>query len=310
MKIDNVKSFTRLELRRDIEVADLISAYHYSFPEGFTFEGERHEGWEFVYVESGRVAISADENKYILKCGEMVCHEPMEFHAIGSHGGPATVTVFCFDVAGEKMDYFRDKILSINQRQKLYINDIAANAELLLQRKEPLAISREGGMEKAPLGSVLNEQFIKNSIELLILSLYSSRSTEISSRAESYTQFTRRAELCESIKAYLAAHIGDPVTLADISAEFSYSVSTVKTVFKHETGKSIIGYLAALRMEEAKKQLALGKRSVTDIAEQLGFSSVYYFSGAFKKYTGTSPTAYSGTLRARHGKIRAEGELK
>ena len=51
-------------------------------------------------------------------------------------------------------------------------------------------------------------------------------------------------------------------------------------------------YINKLRMEKAAELLKQTDLSITVIAEQTGFSSSRYFSTAFKKYMGITPTQY------------------
>ena len=51
-------------------------------------------------------------------------------------------------------------------------------------------------------------------------------------------------------------------------------------------------YITSYKLGLAKELLVSEKSSVTDIAEQLGYSDVYHFSKVFKAKTGTSPTEY------------------
>ncbi len=48
-------------------------------------------------------------------------------------------------------------------------------------------------------------------------------------------------------------------------------------------------YVNSILMNEAKKMLATENKSVTDVAMELGFSSVSYFAKQFKKETGITP---------------------
>ena len=284
-------NFTPLE--SEINVTGLVSAFHYNFQKGFHYDGEKHKGWEFAFVDSGRIAIKADERKYIVKSGEMVCHKPMEFHTLSPYHGDASVIIFCFYCSGEKMLYFENKILSVDARQRCYPNDIVTHAEAFLSPKEPLQIVKDGYMQKSSAATPENSQFIKNSIELLILSLYSSRSTEVQQRVNSYSQYLKRKNLTENIKSYLRQNLGGPISLAGIAEEYSYSVSTVKTVFKEETGKSVIAYYNDLRLSAARELLLKKDNSVSEISELLGFNNPAHFSNFFKKATGTSPKNYS-----------------
>ena len=74
-------------------------------------------------------------------------------------------------------------------------------------------------------------------------------------------------------------------------------------VFRREVGESVMGYHAACRIALAKHRIAEGAPSFTAIAEELGFSSVGYFSKAFRAHTGMSPTAYSRALSKRRAEV-------
>ena len=54
-------------------------------------------------------------------------------------------------------------------------------------------------------------------------------------------------------------------------------------------GKGFTEYVMSVKINESKKLLAKGEKSVTDIAMELGFSSVSYFAKQFKKETGLTP---------------------
>ena len=50
--------------------------------------------------------------------------------------------------------------------------------------------------------------------------------------------------------------------------------------------------LSRIRMEEAKKLLRTTNLKNYEIAERVGFADPHYFSVAFKKATGKSPTEW------------------
>ena len=280
-----------IPLSSEIRVTGLVSAFHTHFDADFRYDGEKHDGWEFVYVESGRIRAKADDNVYILKSGEMVCHKPQEFHSIQPYHGPADVIIFCFGCTGEKMSFFNNKILFINQRQKQYLNDIALSAGDVLLPKSPLEIAKDGRMDRSPDASPIREQFLKNTIELLILSLLNADSTERQKRVESYALHLQRKTLTADILTYLRENMGGKVLLEDISKQVSYSPSSIKRIFNEEMGCSIIHYLTELRVERAK-ELLRGSRRITEIAQEVGFDTANYFSAVFKKHTGMTPSEY------------------
>ena len=111
-----------LALCENINVSKVISDFYYEIPEDFSYGGEKHAGWEFVFVEGGKVRAGADNATYILKRGEMVCHKPNEFHTIRPAEKNTSVIILCFESDNGYMEYFNNKILSLNQRQKQYLN--------------------------------------------------------------------------------------------------------------------------------------------------------------------------------------------
>ncbi len=72
------------------------------------------------------------------------------------------------------------------------------------------------------------------------------------------------------------------------------SVGYLSKQFVKEEGERFSDYLNRIRMEEAKKLLALySNDNIKDIAKQVGFgSNPHYFSQVFKKYVGCTPSEY------------------
>ena len=60
-------------------------------------------------------------------------------------------------------------------------------------------------------------------------------------------------------------------------------------LLKHETGKSIYEFVSLKRIDIARGQLLRTGKSVSCIAEELGFPSVQYFSRLFKRLVGHAP---------------------
>ena len=92
---------------------------------------------------------------------------------------------------------------------------------------------------------------------------------------------------------FIRDHYPDPdLTVDVISAELGLSSAYFSTIFKKETGRTPIGYLTDLRMEQARHLLIESDEKTYVIAGQVGYADPNYFSYVFKKYFGTSPSRY------------------
>jgi len=80
--------------------------------------------------------------------------------------------------------------------------------------------------------------------------------------------------------------------LEDYAAMCHMSKYHFLRVFKAVTGATPLEYRAGIRIDHAKELLKNSNFSVSEISENLGYSSLAYFSAAFKKATGCSPTEY------------------
>lgn len=75
-------------------------------------------------------------------------------------------------------------------------------------------------------------------------------------------------------------------------------ISTVyfRKTFESVYGTSPIRYLHELRIHKAKAILSGDFGSISQVAESVGYSSVYHFSKMFRLYTGVSPSAYAASV--------------
>ncbi len=88
--------------------------------------------------------------------------------------------------------------------------------------------------------------------------------------------------------------------IAEVASKFHLSETHLRRVFAKELGVSPSDYLTKLRLEHATRLLVTRRDlSVGQIAAECGFSSVYYFSTAFRARLGCSPSEY----RAKHGVV-------
>lgn len=87
----------------------------------------------------------------------------------------------------------------------------------------------------------------------------------------------------------LLDHIGNPITIKELSRKVAMNECYLKKGFKEMFGTTIFDFYQQQRMEHAKYLLYEKGLSVTDVSDMLGYSSISHFSAAFKKHTGLKP---------------------
>lgn len=83
----------------------------------------------------------------------------------------------------------------------------------------------------------------------------------------------------------------DNLKLETLSGIFNYNSAYLGKLFKNTTGEYFNTYLDKVRIEKAKVYLEEGLK-VYQVAEKVGYTNVDYFHSKFRKYVGTSPSAY------------------
>lgn len=106
-----------------------------------------------------------------------------------------------------------------------------------------------------------------------------------------------KQNLAQAIKNYLEKNVLQPVGLTDIAEHFGYSHTYIIRIFREVFGTSPIEYLIQMKIQMAKELLRVcPEKSIRAIGEQMGYSSQYYFSRAFKQVVGVSPVEYRRSL--------------
>ena len=90
----------------------------------------------------------------------------------------------------------------------------------------------------------------------------------------------------------------DQLSLSALARQVGMSKYRLSHRFREVLGVTFRDYLLTVRLERAKKLLAAGHMSITEVAQAVGFGDLPRFDKVFKRYTGFTPSAYrSASLR-------------
>jgi AraC-like DNA-binding protein len=93
-------------------------------------------------------------------------------------------------------------------------------------------------------------------------------------------------------RIYILEHVEKEVDLQLLARKLGMSYSGFRSGFKSATGISPRQFQLQIRINKAQQMLTQTSLPVSQIAEQLGFCSLFYFSRIFSRKTGVSPSIY------------------
>ena len=102
---------------------------------------------------------------------------------------------------------------------------------------------------------------------------------------------------------YIGAHYQDPnISISAIAQDLGISEGHLSHTFKKETDYTLLNYLTRYRIHKAMELLRDCRVKVYEVAAQVGYRDITYFSATFKKVTGVTPSEYQDTSGQRRGK--------
>lgn len=99
-------------------------------------------------------------------------------------------------------------------------------------------------------------------------------------------------ELVTMAKKYIKDNLNKDITVTSIADSLYVNPSYFSRLFKRTAGEGCNEYIVRKRMEKAKSLLESTNEKTGKIADMVGYHDINYFSLAFKKNTGMSPTEY------------------
>lgn len=288
----NIVQYTETALSSVVNVTAIYTVHYFRYMQKFAFEGEKHDFWEFVYIDSGRARITADGKEFTLGQGEAYFHKPNEYHAIHTDNSFANSVILSFECDSPAMRVFENVRISPGEREKELLNLIVKESRACFtDNLGEVHIHRLHRSQDEPFGG---EQLIKLYIEQLLISLY----RRLSAPPDTVRPKSKNAsELTDRIKEILEENVYGSVSLENIAGALFFSKTYIKQVFKKNTGQTIIQYFTALKIDEAKRLISMNRYTFTEIAYKLGYSSLHYFSRQFRRATTMSLTEYARSIK-------------
>lgn len=290
-------------LKNDFTIEKLYTIHYFEYMNDFSFQGESHNFWEFLYVDKGAVEITAGKTSHRLEKGDIVFHKPNEFHKVTADGKIApNLIVVSFECLSPLMHFFENKILRLDETERSILGIIISEArETFVERLDDPYQEQMFLKPNAPFGAL---QMIRLSLERFLIHILRRYRSPFHVEKGDSTKFLKTTKqkndhgIFSRVTDYLEAHLNEKLTIENICKDNLIGRSQLQKIFQEQSGLGIIEYFSNMKIEAAKQMMRTDHLNFTQISEKLGYSSIHYFSRQFKKITGMTPSEYISSIKA------------
>ena len=267
-----------------IHIENIYTMFKVHHKNDYEFGGEVHDFWECLYVIDGDVQVACDERVYALMQGDMIFHQPMELHKFSvTNEQGATLFIFSFNLDGKLRDNFKNSVFSLNREQRRIISDLICYTEA---KADELNIE-QNEFTRLLIPAEKSEIYLQRVVCYLYqLFLSLADNGRITSSISTY-----ETKLFKDAVRFMQTNVAGQLTVNDIARHCKISQSGLKRIFNKFAGISVHKYYLNLKLNAAINLLQSGS-TVSEVSDTLNFSSQSYFSAAFKREFGTSPSKF------------------
>lgn len=106
-------------------------------------------------------------------------------------------------------------------------------------------------------------------------------------------------EIIAGAKRYIDEHLESELSVVKLAEKYYVSPNYFSRLFKRVTNEGCNEYIVRKRIEKSKLLLEMTSIKAGEIAMMVGYNNTNYFSLAFKKHTGMSPSKYREKLQKK-----------
>lgn len=251
------------------------------------FSNHWHEQIEFLYILKGNAGIQCNSNVFHVEPEDLVIINSNELHYDESLSSELSYYVIIIDISllhSSSIDVIETKYITpITRSRILFSNKVTMDQSLLDCIKNMIYEyeNKEMGYELA----------IKSYIYRLLLLLMRNQKSRILT-VEEYISRVKNLESFKKVLKYIDEYFLEDINLNQLSKMMNVCDSHFCRAFKTLTGKTLSDYINRLRIVKAENLLVNSDMNISEVAMNVGFNDINYFSRLFRKYKKVSPTEY------------------
>lgn len=243
-----------------------------------SWRGEEHchSFWEIIFIKDGSGFFTYSGKNYNIEKGDILILAPNVMHKF-VHDEKTSVEHFyigfSFDFDSSELVPASDIIPVLqNPYSSLFKPKLQTIADAIEKYESENELSAKYGDVMALVSEIINEVFCCKNLK--------------------YKKLNRNQVLAGKAMDYIKANLSKNIMTDEIAGMFYLSAHYFADIFKKETGMTLKEFQNLWRMKKAAEILQENEESISDIANNLGFGSIHYFSRKFKGFYGKSPAEY------------------
>lgn len=243
---------------------------------------------EIIEILAGTVKIQIGTEILEAEQGDFVYVPPMTVYRIDAITESASVRAIVFDSAiiRDNMENFDEEIF--------YMFDVQSRNKISLFKDghpvyETLAHYMSESYDEYVCKDVCYKLPIRANIYLMMTALLR---YYCGSKDESDRMIYHNVLRLAPVVAYISEHYCEKIYVEKLADMINVSPDYFTKMFKDSIGKTPIEYINGLRINKSMQMLFETKKSMAEIADEIGFCNPNYFHKIFKQYINESPLAY------------------
>ena len=278
------REYVTKELGDTLRVTGIVNLHFFDFDNDFVTGGERHPFYELIFVNEGRLEVSSEDYTGPLTKNQMIIHRANEEHLLRCSVGTApSVVIIGFTCDSGEIDGFSRAPLSLGAAAIGRLAEIVKEGRNVFRPPYDQPVYDMKKKKHQPFGA---EQLLRLSLEsLLILLLREYRTQKMPVEQEPPMAIAE-------VVAYVDTNYLERVTIEELAFMFKTNRATLCREFKQVTGKTLVTFINEKKIARAKEKIVTTPKTFTEIAQEMKFDSIHYFTRFFKKMTGMTPKEY------------------
>lgn len=265
-----------LNITSQLVVRGIYTLFYQQKEKGFFFKGEKHDLFELVYVDQGALHNVVNGADTVLAQGEMMLYDRglwhMQYAEVDAEVRFITVS---FELGTGDLKPL------VNRRIRL-----DAEATQLLRRM----------LEERESNDRYSGDRIISLLQLLLLTVLKSEEKQ-ELRPKTPASLQSENKIVSAALAYISTNVAKKLSVPFVARNCNVSSSRLTKLFVERLAITPGEYIRRAKLEESKSLIRSGERNMSQIAQQLNYSSVQQFSRQFRAKFGVSPSEFAKSIR-------------